>query len=382
LKQQKTFPMVIWFLLGILGLAAFTLSLGSNDTTTDPSPTSYKPSGTKAMADLLRSQGHTLNYAESPNASTKDKPILVVFSVVHEDGGIAGPVAETDAESKTDDQVRDYLADGGTAIWLGIGEEFASESKTAATTTSIDGPAGPLTVNTALVQNDHTALTSEQGFQLASTPSGPLATLISAGKGKLLAINDGIIATNRFIDKNENAAALLSFINTVAPPHSSFLVLGASFNGAQAGILDTLGSWAVAAWWQIILLFVVIVFTLGKPFGYPEESRRKLLGTRDMVDAVAQTYKRARATHVALSWLAEDADHEIRNRLKLSKDTPDYERNRLIPPELAQSLANAQAASELRPQASNALQIAKRLDVQMKSFFGDRRPRARRKFTK
>ena len=378
--KDRTFPITVWVLLGILAIAAVSLTLGRNDSSTFPSASSYSPSGTKAFADLLTRMGYRVSITQATKPVVKRDHILIAYA---QNSAFRSSTARKFIE--------DFVEAGGKAIVFSVPTLFpkaqlntladsATDSDTAnviginnaSDTTRIDHVGSGLAYSPPNRQNSYTVAEAEDGT--------PLASLQHIDRGDLLAVSDGIVTTNRFIDRNSNASELIKWVQTIAPPGSSLVFYEASFgHNTDPGILELIGTWALAAWWQLIFLFIVIVYTLGKPFGYPDEERPKQGGARELVDAVAQTYRRAQATHVALRSMIKEADSEIRKKLKLPLDAPRQSRDQLLPPALAQALANAQVASSDRIGMYDALGIARKLDEELASFMGQRVVRYRRR---
>ncbi len=162
---------------------------------------------------------------------------------------------------------------------------------------------------------------------------------------------------------------MVEAIRSVAPRGARIVFCEAAFGlGSEPGVIESLGLWAVGAWWQLGILFVLAVYALGKPFGLPEVVRAKQVGGREMIDAVANIYRRARAGHVALGAMTRSADAEIRRLAKLPRDAGRGERDRVIPEDLVRALAEAEAASTERLPAADALRIARRLEESLDAF--------------
>jgi hypothetical protein len=159
--------------------------------------------------------------------------------------------------------------------------------------------------------------------------------LTKYGRGLLFSIGDGFIATNRYLDDAQNADVLIRSVRMIAPPGSRLVFLESAFRESQPSVIEILGPGAVGAWLQILFLFVVVVFTLGKRFGLAEEPAPSQSGQRELVDAIADTYRRARATRIACRAAYDRADHEVRKVLKLGPETPASERDRHIPEALS-----------------------------------------------
>jgi hypothetical protein len=383
-KPKKGITVAVWVLLGILAISAGSLSLATNESSSFPSAGSYSPSGTRAFADLLRAQGYSVAVTTSTKPHLTKNDVVVAFKVGDNDDD---PIVK-----KAFETITAHEADGGSAAIFDLKKDF-NASSTSAYNSQID-IGGPINPKPAKISYDVTvdgrtymdwSVRAADSITLAEFTAGdnPVAVLYKEdGKGPRMEMSSGLIATNRFIDKNDNAVEAVRLIRAVAPPKSNIVFMESSFgNGSEPGILDTIGGWAVAAWWQILLLFVVIVVTLGVPFGYAEEIRVAQRGARELIDAVAQTYRRSRMTHLALKSMYDDADRTIRRKLKLPVDAPRSERDRLIPDELVRALASVEISTLERIGNYEALGLARRLDKQLAAFLGEHlRPRRKAKY--
>jgi hypothetical protein len=382
--MKSRLPIAVWVLVGILAIAAASLSLGQSESTATPSASSYGPSGSLAFADLLRVQGHNVEVTTDANPTVSPNDVLVAFDVFSER---VGPF-----EKQLKHLLQQHIIGGGRVVVLQLRQNFQAATKVAETRVqdAQDYAMGqPLKVNS---DNEVKAydgsllgqiLDSLHNRVVVNKPDGPFAERYTMGTGSVLIVRDGIDATNRFLDKNDNAAVLLRALATEVKPHSHIVFLDAAAgNGTTSGVLETLGRWALAGWRQAILLFVVIAYSLGKSFGYPDEERKQQRGSRDLVDAVAYTYQRARASSVALRALLTDADLAIRRKLKLSREAPESEIRTLIPEPLAKALADVAVATQERVPNAYALEVSAKLDRELKEFLGEKRaPRRRSKLT-
>jgi len=252
----------------------------------------------------------------------------------------------------------------------------------------------PTVVQSALDNSAHQLSlpgTDDNGFEvpvkssaqkvLLTRPGDPsYAALQRIGSGHEVIVANGLPVTNRFIDKLDNAAVMLSLVRTVANPGSRIVFVESSFgNTSEPSLMELIGPWALASWWQILFLLLVIGYTVGARFGIAEEDRSTEKGGRELVDALAQTYRRARATHIAIGALLQQADRQVRKKLKLSRDAPASVRDDGVPSTVARSLYYAQNASHGRIPADQALSVARDLDRHVGDFLGKRQVKMRKR---
>lgn len=199
-------------------------------------------------------------------------------------------------------------------------------------------------------------------------------------QGLIVHVADGTGATNRLIDREDNAAVYLGLVRQLAGPGHEVLILDAA-NGPpiDPALIDYLGAWAPPSWYQGLFLTLVVVLTLGVRFGLPDESRPPQRGTRDLVDALAGTYARARATDAAASTLLEEADRAIRSRLKLTRDAPASKRDEGISEELRSALRAVEVLGRQRAPESVAVPAIRKLEEELARFLAANASDARRK---
>ena len=176
-------------------------------------------------------------------------------------------------------------------------------------------------------------------FIRAKNSGEPFAVLMANGKGILARTTDGLFTTNRFLDRADNADLALRLIKGLVPDGGRVVFTEASLGkGIENSLVNTLGPWATGAYIQVLALFLVIVLTLGIRFGLPELEKRKQAGQREMLDAIADVYRRARSTAVALDSAYVEADLRIRRGLKIPANATESQRNDLLPPELLRTM--------------------------------------------
>jgi hypothetical protein len=198
---------------------------------------------------------------------------------------------------------------------------------------------------------------------------------IRVGDGTAFKVWDGAIGTNRFIDHAQNAQLLVNAVRVLAPRGSRIVfTVGAFGNVENMGFLQAVAGWLDAAWQQFLLLCAVIVYTLGKRLGLPQESRRKQRGSRELVDALADTMNRAQAKQLAMRTALDSADQELRIALKLPRETERQRRDDLLPTSLVKALAvlEASANDEETPDWEATRRIRK-VDEELATFLGGKR---------
>jgi hypothetical protein len=332
---RRSIPKIAWLLLGILALAASLISLSKRQEAADPRIDSYAPSGLAAFADLLRQNGYKVDLTLS-NAP-RFRPGDVVVACINEQ-----EVMEfSGSEAPIFGSILRHVEHGGRLLVLPYDPDFSESAATANFTT-----AHPIGDEKTRELQARSVYLQDAGFgkkyvSLASwqeANSRAAAWLTKIGEGFAATPADGYVASNRFIGAVQNADFLMSLVASLAPKGSHIVFAENTFQPENPSVLEAIGPGAVAAWWQVVFLFLVIVFTLGKRFGLPEAERSAQSGQRELVNAVADTYQRARLTQAACKAAYDKADAEIRKALKLSSDAPPAERDQRIPEILASRL--------------------------------------------
>jgi len=377
--KKSGLPPIAWGLAGLLCIAAMLISLGQQETKAKPEVGSVSPSGISILTELLRKNGTQVEVDQEQKPRLGPNDVAVSFEPIsaHEFGA---DQVQAGGDSKFRDNFWNTIKAGGKGIVLPIQSDFLESSRATNLVTVKDEGSG-----------DSFKISSSGDFQdkvVAVSPIDdcPALTLWRAGaapflrayrveKGSVLVASDGIGVTNRFIDKGDNAKAFATMLSIFAGKNSRLVFTEASFgNIHEKGILETIGPWANAAWQQLLFLGLVVVFTLGKRFGLPDERRPTQRSTRELVDAISDTFLRSRSTHLALATSWDRADADIRAALKLPKDATRAERDRLLPVNLQNSLARLEAARQLnRVPQEEALDLVRRAQTELDTFLAPHR---------
>lgn len=384
MKRNSGIPAIAYVFAGLLAISAMLLSLGQQDATANPSTEAYSPSGMSAFAELLRRSGVPVAINEQVQPKLLPGDIAIAVRIV----------ASTDIRRNEDrekafrDSFTDFIKNGGSGIIFPVPYDYLEASRTTLKSPYVTVTNGAnndkLNITDTGIKDDDSADddwvdSPSAEMELWREKNDAFVTAYRIGKGTLLDVRNGIGATNRFIDKNDNAKAFTEIVGMLARSGKRVVFTEASFgNVHELGILETVGGWANAAWQQLLFLGIVVVFTLGKRFGIPEEYRNPQRSSRELLDAVADTFRRARSTKSALLTAYRSADAEIRLALKLPTDTPRVERDRFLPEPLQNALARLLAGSEFPSvPEEHALHLIVDAENQLEAFIGPRRAKLR-----
>ncbi|HRK23111.1 MAG TPA: hypothetical protein PLX06_14935, partial [Fimbriimonadaceae bacterium] len=318
----------------------------------------------------------------------KKEEVVLAFLVRSESPWLFGQ--DPDPEDPLRVSLREHLESGGRALFLNVRSKFpeasrhAYENRHAVSLESSKSDQPDFHISSGGESEglhwEDPLVRDEPGFGLAYDESGfDIARLTNLQTGMVLSIDDAIGMTNRFIDRDDNAAFALWAVGMMSPEKGPIVILESMHSAAvDPGLLALLGPWAAGAWWQMVLCFLVIAYTLGRRFGIPEVDRVQQRGGRELVDATADVMLRANMGRVALKRIVQAADRDIRKQFGIAADLPPKRRNELIDPELAACLSRAEFAVESTLSDYSAARLAQELEDRMAILKG-KEPRNRRR---
>jgi len=370
-----------WALLGLLVLSGGLLYLGQREGVPQPSADSYNPSGSRALAELLRQSGFRVRVERSSKPTFEKSDLAVAFKIGADEylpAGVSGS-----QETPLRGRIRSHLEAGGRVLILHLPYRFDTASKHAFENQhqvflhSNESEAQDFVVSAGESLTESIAydplVEDEPGLGIAfDEASLEFARLSSYQEGTVGSVYDATGFTNRFLDREDNAAFALWIVSMLNPGKDRVVILEAMHSAPiDPGLLSMLGPWAVGGWWQCVLLFLVIAYSLGRRFGLPEVDRREQRGGRELVDAYADVLGRARMARIALKKIVQSYDREIRKCHGIAVDLPPKRRNELIEPELGASLSRAELAAEAALADGNAVRLAQDLENRMRAVKGE-----------
>ena len=382
--KRSGLPIIAWILLGLLGISAFVISLGQQDSDTSPEASSYSPSGLSAFRQILIQAGYQVIVTQAARPKLQTGDVAIAFERHSKDFlGDDETASSKSPEANFQDYFWSNISSGNKGILFQVDKDFMTASKSAFE----NPPLLPKDLSRGDVYrvSRSFAIDEEMPEPTNAAPMGsltlwkdgkiPFARVYKQEKGSVLVVRDGIGITNRFIDKQDNARAFASLVSLFAPPHARIVLMEASFGNVQhLSLMEAIGPWANAAWQQLIFLGIVVLYTLGQRFGLGEEKRYAQRGSRELVDALGDTLRRAGASQAALVSASTLADYEIRLVLKLPRDASRAERDRHLPSSLQNALARLDTAKQMDyvPQ-DQALYLIQRTQAELDEFLGARR---------
>ena len=344
--MQRGLPKLAWALAIILAVASLLLTAGSSSNENWPEVTSFKPHGTSALVELLRKKGFSVRVDRRSQPRPEPDETVVAFQMARsertffdsEEGEAAPPVVGL---------LTEFAKRGGNVVVVTCATDFGKASAPV-----FDG--SRLLVTTG--QKGRTFHLAAQGTSLEATypipdvpadvvatlwkaKEGPILTAQQVEKGRVFQLHDGLPLSNRFIAQGDNAAAAIELFRMAAPTKKLVFTESTFGNVVDPGLLATIGPWAVNAWGQLLLLFVVICYSLGKRFGLPQRERVTQAGTRQLLDAIADTHYRGQHVRLALRTVIQATEAEIRTALRLPRGTDLRSAATQLPSDLLDHLA-------------------------------------------
>ena len=341
-----------WVLAGLLLVTVALIFSAREERRGFPSVTNLRASGYAAFAELLRRDGYqvSLDRTISPQFDRSDLVVSTTFSndllqaaedPFNEEETSAEPAKELPYQRA----IKDHVGKGGTVVELynSVGFDFVSAQVSdprTVTPGSGKGRASKLSLpyGSAFAQQLAPAPGSYPAW---STSESAYIAYKKEGEGMLVTVADGLPLTNRHLDENDNAAFFLDLFRSLAPHGSRIVFVEDGIgNSEEPTVARVLGPWAVVARAQVILLFLVLIYSFGKRFGLPETERRKVRASRELFDAVSDVLRRTHNTGLALDNLLIECDQRMRRVLRVPTKTTRHDILQSVPKELREQYLN------------------------------------------
>lgn len=326
--MKRGLPVAAWILIGLLIISASILTLGRSDNTARPEGDSFSPSGTSALVELLRRSGYEVRVdrRSRPRIAKDEVAVAFLVNVPVEDEYSIQPGDEEERKYPTLDHLEDFADKGGRVLTVNFPRNFDEMSRPlleGARTKVTRGKGKPLSLAATKTIDDPERYVESEDSMTATlwwAEGEPFMCAAKTGDGVVFTVHDGTPFSNRFIDRADDEAAALAVFQ-LAAPNKKVVFTEASFTApVDPGLIGTIGQWAVSAWYQLLALGVVVIYTLGKRFGRPERVLQRQLGTRQLLDALADTQYRGKHASVALRTTIRALDADLRTLLRLPRD--------------------------------------------------------------
>ncbi len=305
----------VWIMTAILIISTMFMMLLRTEKTFFPSVTNVRPSGYAAFFELLNREGYEvyLERGPKPDFSKADLVIAPTYP--------ADPVDRDEFDEFSEEMLLEeepkpnvldlYWRDGGTVFEIEVDEGIRKGRDTKAMS-AID-PNRELAITTDQMYLGESQIVPEALFYAAWIVNGnPFVGLAMDERGRLVLMSDGMAFANENLDQQKNAEFALDIVRTFAPKGATIAFYEAGIgNAIEPSAANTLGNWAVVARWQAVLLFVTLIFALGRRFGPPIKEIREVRSSREFFDAVADVLRRRGDTGVALHNVIQECDERL-----------------------------------------------------------------------
>ncbi len=378
LEDQRRLKRIPGLGLGVIILVVIMLTLmaifsfSRTDETVFPSSQRFTPGGTAALAELLRADGYQVSFDLANHPVVKKNQLAIACIIAPEKPGILDILNSGDKpKPRAHVGFGEFIKEGGQGLVLHfpphLDEAHAKvDETTTLTRTNRDSP--PMKISDSGLTGGDFDLESTSEYGLFAKGTETFAEVRSLGKGRYVEVLDAVGALNRYLPKAQNAEFLLSLVHALARPGSSIVFTEATFgNIKNKGVLGELGSWAVAFQWQFILLLIVVAFTVGVRFGAPVWEPSRARSTRDMVDAVADVYRRSHRNAYSLEVMRADAVERVRIAVGAPQGSLESDFLRHTPPPLQEIFAELVQINPKIP-SQDALKLATKLETAVTDF--------------
>jgi hypothetical protein len=322
-------------LVGLVVIVVALLVVGSltaNNKSDQPfDPASTSPSGTKALVDLVKGYGTSVDV---PDHFPTDADIAVLFE----------DVVPTDDS----DRVRSWVADGHTLVVTDATSDLTPQaqvgsphSNTAPSsivepgTCTIDALAGVGRLDRGPVSTfdplftDTGAGSPRQSAVCFASELGSFVVVTPQGKGQIVSIASGTLFTNKYLAQQDNAVLAVDLLAPVPGKRVAILQRDAFGSSADAGGLDinAIASTILTPGVKLFLLellVAVVVYGIarGRRLGHPvAEPQPVQIAGSELVGAVGKLLQQMKEPGNAGALLRADLRRRLADRLGLPPGT-------------------------------------------------------------
>lgn len=201
--------------------------------------------------------------------------------------------------------------------------------------------------------------TSGSGSASGASSAGAIGSAAIGGR-RVLIIERGEMASNRYIDGPDNAALLVGLMRAAAEGKEIVFYEGFARGG---GLLAALGDWAFAARNQLLLALALLVMTLGSRFGLAPRARRKESGQREQSDALGNLLRRWRGPGIGIDAAIEQSRRRLATARKLPSSAPREQWDKYLSPALIEAIEECEEWTRQRAREREALRAIAKLDA-------------------
>lgn len=364
-------------LVSLLLATGTLLLLGRESNNTFPSANNPKPSGFAVFAEVLRRQGYEVNIELNSRARISQDAVLVVcelennFSYDYIEDEFRNPAVEQTISKHEEAQ--------GAFVSFYLPNDFDAASRNASPineVTLIGNPPRKYQVTDYDAYGD--GLVTNYPLAVNSGHS-VLAYKDTHYTNPYIYIDNGIAATNRFIRQADNAQYLLDIFESQFSKDKLIVFYEPSWgHEVNPTIFESIGGWAVAAWWQLLILIGIVIFTLNRRFGTIIEDHVKERGMSDVLLAMSHLLKRSKKHDQAVFILLDQAYERIRKATRASPSTSPADLARLVPPDLQKVIHEIRTSYGVQKPSAEWIRMARTLEIELQNFENETKSRTAR----
>lgn len=349
--MRSGLPKWVISLFLVLVMIAIISIQESDDGTYYPSIDSASPSGTRILANLLRDEGLVVKQYVGTVPDRIKTDLVVSFTPIFSNNFSANEVW-------FEDNIPNRISLGMSAAEF----EVASKEAKPIEVSAANGATAKLTAAETQGNMFDDIIFTTEDFSV-------FASMQASAKKVEIDVVDGIGATNQFITERDNAAFYVNLIKQSVKKGGTVTFWERPFgNKNQPGLVESLSPQLSSAWRQFLLMFVVLVYTLGKPFGNPVFSRNRARGAKEMMGAFGDFLRRSGRASLAAEIIHKNLDERARQRLKIPSDADDAVRNQYLTPECIATLAELKMLSTGTPNAAEVLRAARNATAEIEKL--------------
>ena len=285
-------------LVALLALAYALVTFAAPGTDVRPAPDDRNFGGLSLLAQALRDAG----YRVAVDSSSKPKLGKDVVAIA--------PVRKTRGQPlETPVSVVRHVKSGGRAFVIAVPDTLQPVGRTVEVT---DAKGAKAKVDQTMPEDLPTPKAQLASAAIWYGDESLPATLAQVGSGRLVRVDEGALATNRFLGRADNARVVLSSLAKVARKGDRVVFLAMGYGEAEdLGPIEAVGPWAVAVLWQSLGVLALYGVARGVRFGLPTPEVRQHRGARELLNVLAAQYRRGRRTDAPLLAAARERPDDV-----------------------------------------------------------------------
>lgn len=354
-----------WFgALAALSATMFAIvALGRPDTQLFPTSLSSAPGGALALHELLIQSGVEVErHFSPPRRSRTDIGAVLIFD---RSSSAFGDV-ELSPSDILEDVRRDFPNASSFIVASTTGElRSADLTPIVKVTTDLDG----------LKQIESLACTPRYREQIGAAillwtnDQNPMVSFLTHDEKMYLFVHDGSMFVNRFLAKGDNASLAVTLAKAFTPEGKK-LALPEYLYGVQRSenLFTKLGPAFSATLVQLLLMFVLAVYSLGKRFGYPEVEIPRKPGAARYFGALGAAFRKGRSTDIVLEVALQRALRIASRKFALSAELTPEQRLQRIPGPLGDAMRAIFVLAPTKPRPDQAADLLRQLEICLKEI--------------